>query len=146
VQASSATRSAGQHGAWPRLAAKKSARLSRRLMRVKEPDAADSRQCSNGYAESSTDLVITHLARRGRGATRMSEAVELDVRGLEPPEPLARVLAALDALPRDGALLLKIDCRPVPLYRILERNGYAYEERPGAESMFEITIRLREGV
>ena len=76
----------------------------------------------------------------------MSKAVELDVRGLEPPEPLARVLAALDALPRDGSLLLKIDCRPIPLYRVLERNGYVYDERPGAESLFEITIRLREGV
>ena len=75
----------------------------------------------------------------------MSDGVELDVRGLEPPEPLVRVLAALDTLPPGSSLLLKIDCRPTPLYRILERNGYLYDEKPGGESLFEITIRAREG-
>jgi uncharacterized protein (DUF2249 family) len=74
----------------------------------------------------------------------MSHSVELDVRGLEPPEPMVRVLAALDTLPPHGSLLLKIDCRPTPLYRILERNGYLYDEKPGGESLFEITIRARE--
>jgi hypothetical protein len=47
----------------------------------------------------------------------------------------------LDTLPADGTLLLKIDCRPVPLFRILERNGYTHEERPGTESLLEISIR-----
>ena len=74
----------------------------------------------------------------------MSHSVELDVRGLEPPEPMVRVLAALDTLPPHGTLLLKIDSRPTPLYRILERNGYLYDEKPGGESLFEITIRARE--
>jgi uncharacterized protein (DUF2249 family) len=74
----------------------------------------------------------------------MSHNVELDVRGLEPPEPLERVLAALDTLPPRGSLLLKIDCRPSPLYRILDRNGYLYDEKPGGESLYEITIRARE--
>jgi uncharacterized protein (DUF2249 family) len=76
----------------------------------------------------------------------MSHSVELDVRGLEPPEPMVRVLAALDTLPSHGSLLLKIDCRPTPLYRILERNGYLYDEKPGGESLFEITIRARESL
>jgi tRNA 2-thiouridine synthesizing protein A len=70
--------------------------------------------------------------------------IELDGRGLEPPEPLVRVLAALDTLPAGDSLLLKIDCQPLPLYRILDRNGYVYEERPGNDSLFEITIRLRD--
>ena len=74
----------------------------------------------------------------------MANTIELDVRGLEPPEPLVRVLSALDTLPAGASLLLKIDCQPMPLYRILERNGYAYDERPGSESAFEITIRLRD--
>lgn len=74
----------------------------------------------------------------------MANTIELDVRGLEPPEPLVRVLSALDTLPAGASLLLKIDCQPTPLYRILDRNGYAYDEKPGSESAFEITIRLRE--
>ncbi len=74
----------------------------------------------------------------------MAKTIELDVRGLEPPEPLVRVIETLETLPAGERLLLKIDCRPLPLYRILERNGYAYEERSGSDSLFEITIRLRE--
>ena len=53
--------------------------------------------------------------------------IELDVRGLQAPEPRDR-------------LLVKINCRPVPLFRILERNGYAHEEWPGADSLLEIAI------
>jgi TusA-related sulfurtransferase len=71
----------------------------------------------------------------------MTDQIILDVRGLEAPEPLVRVLEALDTLPPGGSMLLKIDCRPVPLYRILQRNGYTHEERPGVESLLEISIR-----
>jgi uncharacterized protein (DUF2249 family) len=75
----------------------------------------------------------------------MPDTIELDVRGLEPPEPLERVVAALDALRVGTSLRVKIDRQPLPLYRMLERNGYVYEERPGGDSVFEITIRLRDG-
>ena len=67
--------------------------------------------------------------------------IELDVRGLQAPEPLERVLEALDRLGPDDRLLVRINCRPVPLFRILERNGYTHEERPGGDSLLEIEIR-----
>lgn len=72
--------------------------------------------------------------------------IELDVRGLEAPEPLERVLSALDRLGADDELRVKIDCRPVPLFRILERNGYTHEEWPGSDSLLEIAIRKGPGV
>ena len=81
------------------------------------------------------------------GTIRVNAAtntIELDVRGLEPPEPLVRVISSLETLPPGASLLLKIDCRPLPLYRILDRDGYVYEERPGTESLLEITIRARD--
>jgi len=53
-------------------------------------------------------------------------------------------MEALETLPAGERLLLKIDCRPLPLYRILERNGYAYEERPGGDSLFAIMIYKRD--
>lgn len=74
----------------------------------------------------------------------MADTTEIDVRGLEPPEPLERIVALLDTLGATGSLRVKIDCRPFPLYRLLERNGYAFEERPGSDSLYEITIRPRE--
>ena len=67
--------------------------------------------------------------------------IELDVRGLQPPEPLERVLEALDRLGPDDRIIVKFDRRPVPLYRILERNGYIYYEAPGTDALLDITIR-----
>ena len=74
----------------------------------------------------------------------MASTIELDVRGLEPPEPMVRIVAALDALTAGGSVRVKIDRQPLPLYRMLERNGYLYEEHLGSNSLFEIVIRLRE--
>jgi TusA-related sulfurtransferase len=71
--------------------------------------------------------------------------IELDVRGLEAPEPLERVLSALDRLGADDELRVKINCRPVPLFRILERNGYTHQEWPGTDSLLEIAIRKGRG-
>ena len=83
-------------------------------------------------------------AAKAPSANAATNTIELDVRGLEPPEPLVRVLSTLETLPAGASLLLKIDCRPLPLYRILDRDGYVYEERPGTESLLEITIRARD--
>jgi len=74
---------------------------------------------------------------------RAPATIEVDVRGLEAPAPLERVLEALDRVGPGDRIGANIDRRPVPLYRILERNGYAYEEAPGTDCLFEITIRAR---
>jgi uncharacterized protein (DUF2249 family) len=52
--------------------------------------------------------------------------VALDVRGLEPPEPMERTLAALDELP-EGRELLQINDRvPAFLLPLLDERGYRY--------------------
>ncbi len=53
-------------------------------------------------------------------------AVVLDVRGLEPPEPMERTLAALDRLPPGGELLQINERVPVFLLEILDDRGDAY--------------------
>lgn len=75
----------------------------------------------------------------------MGNTIEIDVRGLEPPEPLVRIMDLLDTLGEGDSLEVRIDCRPLPLYRLLERNGYVFDERPGRDSIYEIAIRRREG-
>lgn len=67
----------------------------------------------------------------------------LDVRGLEPPEPLERVLDALGALANDHALLMLIDREPRPLYGILDNNGYRYQASLSHSGHYEILIRHR---
>ncbi|HEY3566055.1 MAG TPA: DUF2249 domain-containing protein [Casimicrobiaceae bacterium] len=69
--------------------------------------------------------------------------IELDVRGLQPPEPLERVLENLDRLGQADCLRVKSNCRPVPLFRILDNNGYSHEEAPGVDALLEISIRKK---
>jgi uncharacterized protein (DUF2249 family) len=74
----------------------------------------------------------------------MGRVIVLDVGGMEPPEPLERVLETIDSFVPGDVLKLVIDCRPQPLYRILDRNGFAFRENRGTESLYEISI-WREG-
>lgn len=56
-----------------------------------------------------------------------ARTVVLDVRGLEPPEPMVQTLTALDALPK-GHTLLHVNVRvPRFLLPVLEERGYDYE-------------------
>ena len=73
-------------------------------------------------------------------AGHMSLELTLDVRGMEPPTPLERVLQMIDGFVVGDRLRLLIDCRAQPLYRILDRNGFGYREEPGTTSIFEVTI------
>jgi len=67
-------------------------------------------------------------------------AIVVDARGLEPPEPMVRVLNALDELSRGARLLMLIHIEPRPLFRVLERNQFAYRCELKPEGHFEVTI------
>lgn len=64
----------------------------------------------------------------------------LDVCGLEPPEPMERVLDALSLLPSNSRLCVLIDREPRPLYRILDNNGYAHTTHARPDYLFEVLI------
>jgi uncharacterized protein (DUF2249 family) len=66
----------------------------------------------------------------------------LDVRGLMPPEPLERVLDALDSLTAKGRIVMMIDREPLPLYRILERNGYHYRAIAQDHGVYRLEITI----
>ena len=66
--------------------------------------------------------------------------IVVDGRGLEHPEPLERVLTALDELQPGQQLRFLIHRQPFPLYDILRRHHYRYEVINGADGDFEILI------
>lgn len=71
--------------------------------------------------------------------------VVLDVRGLEPPEPMVRTLAALQSLPAD-ATLVQINVRePRFLLPQLAERGFSYEVRKQSEDLVRVFIRHAEG-
>ena len=69
----------------------------------------------------------------------------LDVGGLMPPEPMVRVLEALDTLGPDERLRVLIDREPVPLYQMLGRYGYQYRTTPQDDFRYEVMIWLPPG-
>ena len=66
--------------------------------------------------------------------------IVVDGRGLEPPEPMERVLAALDEAQPGQQVRFLIHRQPYPLYDILRSHHYAYETIAGAAGGFEILI------
>lgn len=68
------------------------------------------------------------------------DLVRINVCGLEPPEPLERVLEALSTLAPQQKLCMLIDREPLPLYRILTNNGYRYETKTTPDYRYEILV------
>jgi uncharacterized protein (DUF2249 family) len=72
-----------------------------------------------------------------------SGGIVVDVRGLEPPQPLLRVLEALDRLPAGSELEVRLDRRPVLLYPQLEDRGFEHETSEPAPGLVRVRIRRR---
>ncbi|QJR14260.1 DUF2249 domain-containing protein [Usitatibacter palustris] len=62
----------------------------------------------------------------------------LDLRGLEPPEPLLRVLSAL-AQAGPGPHRFLFDRAPLPLLAMLRRDGWSHDLH-GDDRGFELTV------
>ena len=73
-------------------------------------------------------------------APRRAGEVVVDARGLEPPQPMQRILEALAALPEGAALRAHTDRRPMLLYPKLEERGYRYETREAGDDGYETRI------
>jgi len=70
----------------------------------------------------------------------MTTEIVLDVRGLEPPEPLVKVMDALETLPPGDRLRMVHNREPYPLYGILQEDGYQYRTETFADGRVEIVI------
>jgi uncharacterized protein (DUF2249 family) len=68
----------------------------------------------------------------------------VDARGLEPPEPMVRVLESLDQLPFGERLLLLIHREPRPLMRVLDQNGYDARCACDPDGTFRVVIWQRQ--
>ncbi|MBL8250038.1 MAG: DUF2249 domain-containing protein [Candidatus Competibacter sp.] len=68
------------------------------------------------------------------------EDLVVDGRGLEPPEPMELVLAALENLRPNQRVRFLIHRQPYPLYDILRRHRFRYEIAALPDGEFEILI------
>lgn len=77
----------------------------------------------------------------------MPEIIEqvLDVRLLPAPEPFQKVMQALALLPKEQVLRMVHRKVPLPLFKVLQDNGWAYRVLPPEHDSFEILIwRMEE--
>jgi hypothetical protein len=66
-------------------------------------------------------------------------APALDLRGLQPPEPIVRIFDALERAPRTPLRAI-LPHEPVPLYGLLRERGFAYTGTARADGGFEVLI------
>lgn len=71
--------------------------------------------------------------------------VSIDVSELVPPEPMIKILQALEALPPNGRLLVHHVRRPIHLYDRLNEMGYAHDTRELSPGHVEVLIQKRVG-
>jgi hypothetical protein len=71
----------------------------------------------------------------------MPEPRVIDGRDMEPPEPLELAMAELGTLAPGEELVMLLRCEPLPLYSILDRNGYRYRSILRPDGTNEIRIR-----
>jgi len=77
----------------------------------------------------------------GPTAARAAPAeVVVDARGLEPPQPMQRILEALATLPEGGTLRARTDRRPMLLYPKLEERGFRYETSEAGDDGYETRV------
>ncbi len=76
-------------------------------------------------------------------AGRPQLEVELDARGLEPPQPMVKILEAVAGLPAGAMLLAHTDRRPMHLYTQLEARGFIGESQEQSGGSFITHIRHR---
>ncbi|MGY0560407.1 DUF2249 domain-containing protein [Luteimonas sp. A277] len=70
--------------------------------------------------------------------------IQLDLRHLPAPEPMERLLNAVDALTPGDSIEALTPFWPTPLLPILEMQGCAWRREPSPDSHARILIFLRE--
>jgi tRNA 2-thiouridine synthesizing protein A len=69
----------------------------------------------------------------------------LDNRGLEPPQPMMRTLAALKELDEGQTLTIINDRRPMFLFEQLDELGYLYLTEQQVDGSYRVTISRKAG-
>ena len=70
-----------------------------------------------------------------------SPVIELDARGLEPPQPLMKILETVVTLPAGATLRAHTRWRPALLYAELESRGFIGESEAQSDGSYITHIR-----
>lgn len=76
-------------------------------------------------------------------AVHLERVLEVDARGLEPPQPMVKILELVATLPADTSLSARTDRRPMHLYPHLEQRGFLAATEEQSDGSFLTHIRRR---
>ena len=97
---------------------------------------------SHGVENDAPNAALSqHSCGCGCHETAPTEIRDVDARGLEPPQPMVRILEALQAMPGNAELHARTDRRPVHLYPMLEGRGFKGESEEQPDGSFITYIR-----
>jgi uncharacterized protein (DUF2249 family) len=91
------------------------------------------RQPDTGYATPS-----------GMGIKEEGKIVQIDVRGLEPPQPMVTILEKLNQIGENTTLLVHHHREPVLLYDKLEELGYEATTNKIEENYYKVSIKRKD--
>lgn len=96
----------------------------------------------DGHSPVQANSTVGNSGKRESGPTEM-KFIEVDARGLEPPQPMVKILEALADLPKDTSLCARTDRRPMHLYAQLEARGFTGNSEEQNDGSFITHIRAR---
>lgn len=69
--------------------------------------------------------------------------IQVDTRGLEPPQPLVKILEAVATLPEGVFIVARTDRRPMHLYAQLEERGFLSDTEEAPDGSFVTYVRRK---
>lgn len=110
-----------------------------------EPDHWEIHFFKTGIAGKPAASQPAKAAAVKRAWDEPTRTLTIDVSELVPPEPMIRILGALEELPAGATLLVHHARRPIYLYPRLEELGYRHETRELAPDQVEVLIEKTAG-
>lgn len=95
---------------------------------------------SGALREATPSAPTPHAVPTEAGWDEPSATLTIDVSELVPPEPMIRILTALEELPDGASLLVHHVRRPMHLYPRLDELGYRHETRELGPAQVEVLI------
>jgi uncharacterized protein (DUF2249 family) len=96
---------------------------------------------SANIGEPEADTEDEHAGCRCGCSSNSHEVLDVDARGLVPPQPMVKILEALSTLTNGGQVRARTDRRPVHLYPILDARGFRGETEEQTDGSFITHIR-----
>jgi uncharacterized protein (DUF2249 family) len=97
----------------------------------------------DGKSPEKKEVSPLRPANRETSTPAKTQFVDVDARGLEPPQPMVKILEALANLPEGTGIRACTDRRPMHLYAQLEARGYTGQSEEQTDGTFITHIRPR---